>query len=78
MKNLLNRRSFVKETLISSTGLALALQAEGQEKTAANVPATRHEQVSAKGKIGKLSVSRLILGGNLLPHYTHSRDLKYV
>lgn len=78
MKNLLNRRSFVKETLISSTGLALALQAEGQEKTAANAPATPLEQVSAKGKIGKLSVSRLILGGNLLTHYTHSRDLKYV
>ncbi len=30
------------------------------------------------GKIGDLSVSRLLLGGNLLTHYTHSRDLKYV
>ncbi len=78
MKNLLNRRSFVKGTLLSSTGLALALPAEGQEKTAPSAPATPLEQVSAKGKIGKLSVSRLILGGNLLTHYTHSRDLKYV
>lgn len=31
-----------------------------------------------KGRIGKLEVSRLILGGNLLTHYTHSRDLQYV
>lgn len=31
-----------------------------------------------QGRIGKLRVSRLILGGNLLTHYTHSRDLKYV
>ena len=31
-----------------------------------------------KGRIGELSVSRLLLGGNLLTHFTHSRDLKYV
>jgi len=31
-----------------------------------------------QGRIGKLSISRLLLGGNLLTHYTHSRDLKYV
>lgn len=30
------------------------------------------------GKIGNLRISRLLLGGNLLTHYTHSRDLKYV
>lgn len=30
------------------------------------------------GKIGNLQVSRILLGGNLLTHYTHSRDLKYV
>jgi hypothetical protein len=30
------------------------------------------------GRIGHLQVSRLLLGGNLLTHYTHSRDLKYV
>jgi hypothetical protein len=32
----------------------------------------------ARGRIGKLEVSRIILGGNLLTHYTHSRDLQYV
>jgi hypothetical protein len=31
-----------------------------------------------KGEIGKLKVSRLLLGGNLLTRYTHSRDLRYV
>jgi len=31
-----------------------------------------------KGKIGDLEVSRMLLGGNLLTHYTHSRDLRYV
>ncbi len=31
-----------------------------------------------KGEIGRLRVSRLLLGGNLLTRYTHSRDLGYV
>ena len=30
------------------------------------------------GKIGDMQVSRILLGGNLLTHFTHSRDLKYV
>jgi hypothetical protein len=70
----ITRRSFVKETLLSSAGLALALnsRAEDQAKPAAS-PGTL-----PKAKIGKLDVSRVILGGNLLTHYTHSRDLKYV
>ena len=31
-----------------------------------------------KGKIGHLSISRLICGGNLIGSYAHSRDLIYV
>ncbi len=31
-----------------------------------------------KGDLGRIQVSRLLLGGNLLARYTHSRDLKYV
>jgi len=30
------------------------------------------------GNLAGLRVSRLLLGGNLLTHYTHSRDLRYV
>jgi hypothetical protein len=30
------------------------------------------------GKIGDMEISRLLLGGNLLTHFTHSRDLRYV
>ncbi|MBM4019194.1 MAG: hypothetical protein FJ288_12850 [Planctomycetes bacterium] len=46
------------------------------EKSAA--PPTAQPAAMPVGKIGKLAVSRMILGGNLLTHYTHSRDLKYV
>ena len=75
----MTRRSFVKETLLSSAGLALALNARGRGHNP-NQPPPRPPRRAAlpKGKIGKLEVSRLILGGNLLTHYTHSRDLKYV
>ncbi len=69
----MNRRTFVKETVLASAGVALALGARGQEPAKPAAPAAL-----TKGKIGKLEVSRLILGGNLLTHYTHSRDLQYV
>ena len=74
MRTRITRRTFVKETLLSSAALAL-VPARGQDlpkpEAAVAIPL-------AKGRIGKLQVSRLILGGNLLTHYTHSRDLKYV
>jgi hypothetical protein len=78
MQSEMNRRSFVKDTLLTSAGLALALNAKGEDKAKdAPAPAAAAGPLP-KGKIGKLEVSRLILGGNLLTHYTHSRDLKYV
>lgn len=74
----MTRRTFVKETLLSSAGLALALNAQGQDQSNQASPPPAAPATLPKGKIGKLEVSRLILGGNLLTHYTHSRDLKYV
>ena len=47
-------------------------------RTVRNRPARRAVAGMPRGKIGKLEVSRLILGGNLLTHFTHSRDLRYV
>jgi len=78
MQSKKTRRSFVKETVLSSVGLALALNAHGEEQPTPAAPAPAAPPVLPKAKIGKLEVSRLILGGNLLTHYTHSRDLKYV
>lgn len=78
MSNEMNRRSFVKDSLITSAGLALALNAQGADTPAPVTPPSASKDVLGKGKIGKLEVSRLILGGNLLTHYTHSRDLQYV
>jgi hypothetical protein len=59
---------------MAQAGLALAaeLKAEEQPKPVTSNPGL------PKGRLGKLEISRLILGGNLLTHYTHSRDLRYV
>lgn len=78
MKKSLSRRAFVKDSLIASSAVALmSTTAIGQQSPAAAPPATPATDLP-RGKIGKLEISRLILGGNLLTHYTHSRDLKYV
>jgi len=74
----MNRRSFVKETVLTTAGLALALHARGQDPAKNDSPPPAEPAPLPKGRIGELEVSRLILGGNLLTHYTHSRDLKYV
>jgi hypothetical protein len=73
----MSRRTFVTGSLLSSAGVAIAgasyaaegAQPAGPPKPQAGMP---------RGKIGKLEISRLILGGNLLTHFTHSRDLQYV
>jgi hypothetical protein len=78
MRTGITRRSFVKESVISSAGLVLALNARGEDAPGPGTPPAAAAGNLPKGRIGKLSVSRLLLGGNLLTHYTHSRDLKYV
>ena len=64
----MTRRSFVKETLLSSAGLAIALDARAEDQSKPASPPPAAPEALPKGKIGKLEVSRLILGGNLLTH----------
>lgn len=74
------RREFVKGSLLGSAGLALSL-AETVPAAESKPPATPAAAPLDKlptGRIGKVEISRLLLGGNLLTHYTHSRDLRYV
>jgi len=71
----MNRRTFVKSSLLAAVSLAAGKNAVAAETPAA--PPTAKEQVP-KGKLCGKEVSRLLLGGNLLTHFTHSRDLRYV
>ena len=79
----MNRRKFVQSSVLASAGAALAMSSQGPDQTArgddtSDSPAKATTAALHQGMIGDLHVSRLMLGGNLLTHYTHSRDLKYV
>jgi hypothetical protein len=82
MPHHLSRRSFVKSSLVASAAVPLGLA--GQTSPAADAPAPANAPASApkesmpKGKIGDQEISRLIMGGNLIGGYSHSRDLGYV
>ena len=56
---------------------ALLAQASKKPAPAAAVPAGSTGEMPM-GKLGKLNVSRLIVGGNLTSGFAHSRDLIYV
>lgn len=80
MSSNLNRRSFMKHTLAASAGGTMALSAaRGAERGRPAIKVEPNSKATLPmGRIGDLEVSRILLGGNLLTHYTHSRDLKYV
>lgn len=72
-----DRRTFIKGSLLTPAAMALSLSAkEASGQDGDKAPAAK--DALPKGKIGHLEISRMLLGGNLLTHYTHSRDLKYV
>ena len=84
MSENLNRRSFLKKSIITSTTAALALSLEEKAllARATKKPAAPPPRGSIKGlpmgRIGNVNISRLICGGNLISGFAHSRDLVYV
>jgi hypothetical protein len=79
----LNRRNFLKKSIVASAAVTSALSLEEQTLLAAvKKPAGPAPADSVKGmptgKIGNVKISRLICGGNLTNGYAHSRDLIYV
>lgn len=84
MSENLNRRSFLKKTATIPAAAALtvsfeekALLAKMSEKPAASAPRGSVKGLPS-GKIGNITVTRLVVGGNLTSGYAHSRDLIYV
>jgi hypothetical protein len=87
MSETLNRRHFLKRSVIASTGTALGLSLEekillaqkekGHKRPRMELPKGNTKSLPV-GKIGNVKVSRLILGGNLIGGAAHSRDLIYV
>jgi len=82
MSKNMNRREFVKKSMLASAAVAGALSLEekallAQMKKAAKKPAGSVKGLPM-GRIGKLKISRIICGGNLIGGWAHSRDLTYV
>ena len=78
MSKKLTRRTFVAQSVAASSFAALGLSASAADAPQATPPSAPKNGQLPCGKIGELSVSRVLLGGNLLTHFTHSRDLQYV
>jgi hypothetical protein len=74
----MHRRRFINRALIVSAGAALARDAAAQNASSGKPVAAGCKGTLPTGKIGKLTVSRLISGGNLISGWAHSRDLHYV
>ena len=80
----LNRRSFIKKSVVTSAGATLGLSF-GDKGAAAQTATGNRKEVSQPrrkampmGKIGNVKISRLICGGNQFSGWAHSRDLKYL
>jgi len=80
----LHRRDFLKKSLVCSGAVTSALSLEEKALLAAptsnqtTAPRSNSANALPIGKIGNVRISRLILGGNLINGYAHSRDLIYV
>ncbi len=80
-----DRRTFLSGALAGTAGAAAMLSLEENILLAAmkdgTTEAKRPEGQAASmpcGKIGDLNISRMIMGGNLIGGWAHSRDLMYV
>ena len=78
----LDRRDFLKKSVISTAAITSALSLEEKTLLAAMNKSNEPQAGSVKGlpagRIGKVKISRIICGGNLIGGYAHSRDLTYV
>ena len=75
----LNRRDFLKTSIVGSAA-ALSLEEKALPAGAKKPAAPKGDAVKGMptGKIGKMKISRLISGGNLISGWSHARDLIYV
>ncbi len=83
MSERIDRREFVRRSVLGSTAAALGMSFEerallAQETKGAGGKAGVSAGEMPCGKIGDVKISRLICGGNLFNGYAHSRDLIYV
>lgn len=81
MSESLDRRGFLKKSVIASAGASIGLSLNEKTVSAQEsvVPALDvSNNTLPMGRIGNVKFSRLIAGGNPFSGWSHSRDLKYI
>ncbi|MHB1036586.1 MAG: hypothetical protein ACYC35_17870 [Pirellulales bacterium] len=88
MSSKVPRRRFIAHSMLASAGLAAVANAAETPAAVPQAPAAKladkppvvpgSKDTLPTGKIGKLTLSRLVSGGNLISGWAHSRDLHYV
>lgn len=76
MPSHITKRDFVKGSVWLTAGAALGLPRQAAAADA--TPEIMPKETMPMGKIGDVSISRLILGGNIMTAYSHARGLRYV
>lgn len=80
----MDRRKFLTKSAVASTGTALGFGFEEKALLARAAEASPTTDVPSQaaefpaGKIGDITISRMLCGGNLISGFAHSRDLIYV
>src|ERR1041384_3511969 len=83
MSTRISRRTFVRSSVVASAAIPLVVGSQtGVTVEAAAAPASggagEPAQSFPRGKIAGQEFSRLMMGGNLIGGWSHSRDLAYV
>jgi len=82
MAQQISRRGFVKSSLVAAAAAPFGLRGQTNstptKATGAEASASSPREQMPTGRIGGQEFSRLMLGGNLIGGYAHSRDLDYV
>jgi hypothetical protein len=84
MSHKMTRRGLIAGSIVGAAGIMgleerilLAAMQDGNDPNAAKPPATNEAKIPT-GKLGNLTISRMIMGGNLIGGWAHARDLIYV
>lgn len=81
MTHPVTRRDFLKtaSTTVTLAAAGVGELARGEDAQPGQAaPPIAQQRVPQAELVPGLSIGRMLLGGNLLTHYTHSRDLRYV
>jgi len=84
MSHKMTRRGLIAGSIVGAAGIMgleerilLAAMQDGNDPNATKPPPANAAQIPT-GKLGNLTISRMILGGNLIGGWAHARDLIYV